>query len=531
MHEDPTTPGEDAKNLLRRIVGETQRTENPPGVILMSRSRPGEPVDWISVAEESGYLRFNFRFVDKQDLTRSADSFRYFLLDLVRGVPLGRAYYRHVVQIRAALNSVAERVSKKVMGLSPGDFGLFAGQVLQDPTGYKAVNHLMYLFSNLIDATLRNDPGVVESLEAFRGTLSSHPPTALASESDSLHKIHSELLYDRSSAVLNAPIGFGDIYWRPKLDRSTLYLVITPECDLEPRKDGGPKVSSIVLLTGRIETSNPNRGDDRVVTPLLIDEDRCCWVVWRLQEPVVIDAGLLVRRPEKEFRPGAPIVSEPAESGAAETELTATIPESVDAGDSWHHTVVVTATFDDSLPSVVVAVAQPADESQSIDTQTDAASGEAPRWVVAAPHLEERVAYIKWGRLHRDHAEGIQQRYATDLLEVGTEDLLEATNVREMIVLAGPNETSAAARVSLIEYRMGKEVFHALGEDGSVLLEALPYVISSDMLLEMRRLTPKTAFKKFCEKSHLWHSEIQGSNYLVYAKGGLPKNWEPKIGR
>jgi hypothetical protein len=533
MNEDPRTPGEDAKQLLRRIVDSAEDSGNPPGVILMSRIRPGERVDWLSVAKESGYLRFNFRFVDKVDLVRSADVLRYHLLDLVQGVPLGRAYFRHVGQVREALKSVAEEVTHKVMGLTPGDFGIFSQQVLQDPTGHKAVNHLTYLLSNLIDVALRNNPGVAASLEAFRGTLTSHPPMALEAESDSLHQIHAELLYDRSPGALGAPLGFGDIYWSPERDSTVLYLVITPECDLEPRKDGGPKVSSILLVTGRISPSYPGPSGDSVVTPLFIDEGgRCCWVRWNLQEPVVVDASLLVSA--RAAASGEPLTQEPelvAPAGADPVVIMAA-PDAI-AGrilSAETRTAPATADVADSLVEFAHAgsLAVPSHHTL-VGPAADAGTGPISI-MVSSPQVDVRPVYSKWGRLLRDHAERVQQRYATDLLEVGTEELLDATHVHRVPVLDKPDATSAATQVSLIECRMGKEVYLALGGDCCDLLVALPDAPSSDEVFSLRHLSPAAEFKKRCERNRLVLKDVGNVYYLIRTKGGVARNWEPKLG-
>jgi len=306
--EQPDTAGKDASALLGELIGQVWARENgePPAAILMSRSvadRPGE-AQWEMVAREGGgYLRSNFRYMEKSTLD-ARSQFMFLLYDLVTSLPMGQAYFDHVRGLRKAARKTVDRVASETCGLLPADFNPFAARLTGGDTQQRAklADHLLGLFSGLLSAELRNDGDVRASLEQFMDTLEKAQmmvPEGLGSHS--LHRIHSKLLYDQSNYALNSPIGFGDIYTLLG-DGENYFLVITPECDLELRHEDGkiaPKVCTILLLNGKIQTTRPpSSAGNLVATPLMLDpEGKLSWLCWSLQTPSLV--------PWMELAPGA----------------------------------------------------------------------------------------------------------------------------------------------------------------------------------------------------------------------------------
>ncbi len=267
----------------------------------MSRSQNDRPVptDLEHIARDGGgFLRSNFRYLDKAEMLPSRNRFLFLMYDLLDSLPLGGDYFAQVRALREAAQQRVKEVAAETCGLLPADFRLFAEAV--GGTGLeqreRMGEQLLALFTGLLVAELRSDRDTHASLDAFFQLLMKKQgmaPGKIASHT--LHRIHSRLLYDQSDWIKGAAATFGDIYTCYR-DRSSFYIVITPECDLEPHFKKGvrvsPKANSVVLLRGEVRDERPpdDGRDDVVVTPLIVDPrtEKVGWIYWQLRAPLIV---------------------------------------------------------------------------------------------------------------------------------------------------------------------------------------------------------------------------------------------------
>jgi hypothetical protein len=308
MQQDPDTQGLDASLLLKRIIAELTDQGDPPAAVLMSRVRDDRPtVDDLEdiTRNGGGFVRSNFRYLDKTETLPSRSRFLFLMNDLLDSLPLGRDYFSRVRSLRQSAQATVAKIAADTCGLLPADLQIFANAIggSGEERRTTMANHLISLFTGLLVAELRNDSETYDSLGNFFDMLMAKPGMAPGDVgSHTLHRLHARLLYDCSNWVKSSPIGFGDIY-RCRGDGDSYYIVITPECDLEPRyKDGvcsGPKAPFIVLLRGELRDERPpdRERDTEVVTPLIVDPDTesVRWVYWQLREPRIVPSKRFVR--------------------------------------------------------------------------------------------------------------------------------------------------------------------------------------------------------------------------------------------
>jgi hypothetical protein len=306
MQQDPDTQGLDASLLLKGIISELTEQGDPPAAILMSRVRDDRPTveDLEDITRNGGgFVRSNFRYLDKTETLPSRTRFLFLMNDLLDSLPLGRDYFSRVRSLRQAAQATVAKVAAETCALLPADFQIFANAIGGSGDVQRAAmaDHLISLFTGLLAAELRNDGETYESLGKFFDMLMAKPGMAPGDVgSHTLHRLHARLLYDCSDWVKSSPVGFGDIY-RQRGDAENYYIVITPECDLEPRyKHGvciGPKAPFIVLLRGELRDERPpdRDRDTEIVTPLIVDPDTesVRWIYWQLREPSMVPAKRL----------------------------------------------------------------------------------------------------------------------------------------------------------------------------------------------------------------------------------------------
>jgi len=293
--EQPQTAGEDASRLLADIVKDLPEGAEPPAAMLMSRSINDRPTEheWERVVRDGGgFVRSNFRYLEKGTLS-SREKFLFLLYDLLLSVPLGRAYFDHVRALRGSAKSTVDRVAAEICGLLPSDFAPFASRLFGNDQQAKAGDHLLGLFSGLLANELRNDTTVRDNIQKFFQMLVQEKmPAPNEVRSHSLHRLHAKLLYDQSDYILKSPIGFGDIY--QLRGKSGFYIIITPECDVEPRSENGvcgPKVERILLIHGELKDQKPPKDVGNIeATPLMLKEgsDEIKWIHWNLQNARIL---------------------------------------------------------------------------------------------------------------------------------------------------------------------------------------------------------------------------------------------------
>ncbi len=297
--EDEETYGRDASQLINEALENTGHLGRAPGAVLMSRSEgnPSHPnnAEQEAVARNGkGFVRCNFRYIEKADLV-DTDRLLFLLHDLLNSMPVGRDYFQQVTALRDAAKETVERVASETCSLLPVDFRVFATRLAGlPPDANRVADHLLAIFSGLLVSELRNNTKIETTLKAFRELL--QRPGMMAPEgvhSHSLHRIHSKLIYDQSRATIDGPLTFGDILVKA-LDPSTLYLLLTPECDLEPRVleggERGPKVERVLVIPGTPGPKSLPNDETLTSTPLFIDkpDGSASWIRWNLRKPSYI---------------------------------------------------------------------------------------------------------------------------------------------------------------------------------------------------------------------------------------------------
>lgn len=431
LKETNETAGKTATHFLEQLMEGVGPDAPPPALMLMSRNSP-ERERWEQVAEQASYLRFCFRYRDKDVLTATEDAFMFHLEELLESWPLGEAYYKHLHELGPRIAKVAKAVVQELMGLTPADFSSFARLRLQDADGTKCASHLRYLFSRLLEMELGSSLEVTESLVAFGKTLVEMPVRQSDYESIALHDLQGRILYDRSEVVKKEPISFGDIYTSQQDEQALYFLVINPECDLEFRKDGNPKAENILFLEAKCMNCR-QLGDSLECTPLMRDSpgDPCRWLIWNLRRPVTVPYGKL----SAEFR--------------------------------------------------------------------------------------------KWGRLSHDHANLLRQRFASDLLEVGTEDIMEGAWTRNVEVFGGDSGSQLKKPVTLAELLIHDSHQLALGPDAYQLFAEPNPLLSIEEVRKLQSPRPVTDFLNLFKDRKLYFAHKDGRLCLVRQVSGSLNSWRP----
>lgn len=290
----------DASRLLSDLV--KREGDTPPSAVLMSRgdNDPPSQQEWELVARNAGYYRFNFRYLDKAKVEKGKMAFLFFLHELLDGYPVGKKYYAHLQELRSAAKAAADAALAEIRQLNPVEFSIYAGKFLGDETGRKGSRHILNLFLGLLDAEVKNNEELEVSFRAFAEMLMKTPMMATKEkDTHKLHDLHTRLLYDRSKWVLTGPVVFGDMYQKPG-EPDVYYLVITPECDLDPRHKNGvwlPKVDQILLIRGKLTTQPTEKHPESYVGMPFVSEKETRYIRWQLRDALFVLSELLVANP------------------------------------------------------------------------------------------------------------------------------------------------------------------------------------------------------------------------------------------
>ncbi|CAN5458880.1 hypothetical protein BH11PLA2_BH11PLA2_29110 [soil metagenome] len=458
MQGNDQTAGLDAAKLLRDLVKREDVT--PPSAILMSRGENNHPTqpEWEQVAKDAGYFRFNFRYLDKGKMETGEMAFLFFLHELLESYPIGKKYYAQLQELRKAAKSAADAALKEIRQLSPAEFSIYAGKYLGDGTGRKASRHVLNLFLGLLDAEVKNNGDLEAGFRTFADMLMKTPMMATKDkDTHKLHDLHTRLLYDRSEWVLTGPIVFGDMYQKPN-EPDTYYLVITPECDLDPRDVDGvwiPKTPQILLIRGRLTTQPTDKHPESYVGMPFVSEKETRYIRWQLRDAHFVSSETLVAK-----------------------------------------------------------AATPPDPN----------------------------GYVKWGRLRNVEAEHVQQEYASDLVEVGLDDISGLTQARviEYWQIAGSKEERKPVDLVIVETANLKDekkpYFWAFGEGCELILcpdSPGQVFFTFAEFVKLRTPTPRRDFIDECKKKNLQLIDTEGEPLrFVWSKTsfkGGKGGWKPKV--
>ncbi|QDT42548.1 hypothetical protein Pan241w_26330 [Gimesia alba] len=438
INETEEMSGQKASLLLERIVEKVSKDKlPPPAIILMSRNQPPKST-WEKVAENGGFLRFCFRYVDKPILAKSIELHSHYLEEVLECLPIGRAYFAQVGAFQESITSAAKSVMKELFQLSPADFRHFAIRRLHDKDSTQSARHLRYLFVRLLESELENSAAVESSLKEYARVLSDKNLRVHGDLSDSmLHQLQAKILYERSELVKTSPITFGDVFEEIQEVETKYYLCITPECDLEIRNEGKAKAEFLLLLEG-IPVSKKAEYDYLEYTPLLITNNSIGtqWLEWNFRRPKVV----------------------PYEEAA-----------------------------------------------------------------------EEKNNLKRWGRMRHEFAERVQQRFASDLLEVGTEETVSGIEVFPTALMGGKNGLDNKGEIKIIRYHVNDQELYAITEEIDDLFDDNPKrsFIPINNLKEFRVLQPKDAFCTLCREHKLFIIQKSDQMAMVWRGGGSLNDWQP----
>ena len=134
----------------------------------------------------------------------------------------------------------------------------------------------------------------------------------------------------------------------------------------------------------------------------------------------------------------------------------------------------------------------------------------------------------RWGRLRHEFAEKVQQRFASDLLEVGTEETISGTRVVQIALLGGTEGKKDCGKVSVIRSEMGNEQFWAITEDCLDLFrDARRPFISADAVRELQFFRPTAEFCEISKRHKLILIRKDDAFAFVWSPGGTLDKWAP----
>ncbi len=317
ISSNPDDAGKDAAQLLESIVTDLEKdqavSERFPIAILMSRAEDGHPDEYerSKILEESGYVAANYTYFDKTFLEEeTAEINLLVILDgLLKSQSFSSNYFNLIQQFACEASENAKNVARRLYGIGPAEFRAFANPLSELPEDrqVKSEEHFRGLIFQLFAYNLQSNDTLRKTIIALVKLLLEEDGTSAPAtvEGHQLHQLHADLLYDRNKSVINSRPEFGDIYIKNK----KYYILITPECDLVPRKNEdsdkiAPKAERLLFVEGRTEKKKPDLGEDTVVFPLFRGADKCEleWIVWDLRKPFVIACGSMNKTMKKVAR-------------------------------------------------------------------------------------------------------------------------------------------------------------------------------------------------------------------------------------
>ena len=479
MDPEDKNPGRHASDLLTQLLHSAGESEEIPAAVLMHRET-GPPLtrpEWEEVARGAGYYRFNFRYLNKSTLDRGRNGFVFFLKELAEAIPIGREYLQQLRALKTTAKEATQRTLGKIMLLTPAEFGIFAQKYLEDDIGRKATKHVLELFLGLLDVEIRKDAALEKSFRDFASSLREKPKLASSdSESRVFHDLHTELLYDRSDWVLRGPHDFGDIYHKPPY-KENYYLLMTPECDLEPRfipasKAWTPKATDMLLLLGKVSSQRPSgKEEDTIPMPFASEKGKDQqWIYWQVRRPLII--------------PFAELPSPKKDDGK------------------------------DSKPT------------------TDSGVWPAEFYFYAGRHKWHR-----WGRLRHNEAEHIQQRFVSDLASVGLENvsgksMLQSASVYDMRRQKGKKFVANIELAVIPNPEKPNQPYFAFVEGCEEKLctdDTSVAIFKWETLFELRHYLPKDRFREKCAPHNVYLTEPDTDRYYIVRSDDekIAVTWKP----
>jgi len=293
-HLDPEQEGGAHAEKLFADVMRRCRLEPaiPPFVILMSQKLNRDDRDKIlKLAERSGFFRFNYEFLPKEDVKRSPEGFWLTLYNFCHHLELSRAYFNQLLKLEEQTKRIATETANRFFQITPAEVSHFRPRMRKE--GLDMAEVLTDLFSEHVFAAVSRSGEVRECMNQVDQVLTLDSlPVWDVGEGGPLHHLYSDLLFSPINSNSDAPPQFGDIYLGPG---GSYYLVISQECDLAFGNGRPVKARTVLLLPGRLQRRAPVESDGAFASrPFSLGSNKeSVWLWWDLMEPRAIRYGEL----------------------------------------------------------------------------------------------------------------------------------------------------------------------------------------------------------------------------------------------
>ena len=247
-------------NLLSELLKNC--TDDHPAIVLMSSEQvKKEANDFRETVEKKGawVLALRFRFLQKGWISQqpagaikiqneAADA----LLDTSQGYVFGKVLQQALLQWRKGAEEALQTLLGEIGKLEPKDFAyLFRFRLASE--GERMGDYLEWLFGESLRASTAES--VDWQSEPFKklddGNLSKGVEGAFDGPSTAIAKIFHRIKVDEHLPKHRSRHALGDLFVHPT--KKTAFVVITPDCDLVPRK-GKTKVERVLAMEGELKS-------------------------------------------------------------------------------------------------------------------------------------------------------------------------------------------------------------------------------------------------------------------------------------
>lgn len=237
-------------------------TDDHPAVVLMSSEQVKKEANGFrETVEKQGawVLALRFRFLQKGWISapeagvlsiqnEAADA----LLDTSQGYVFGKVLQKALTQWRKGAEDALKTLLGEIGKLEPKDFAyLFRFRLATE--GERMGDYLEWLFGESLRASTAE--GIDWQSDPFKklddATLSKGIEGAFDGPSTAIAKIFHRIKVDEHLPKHRARHALGDLFIKPKT--KTAIVVITPDCDLVPRK-GKTKVDRVLVMEGELKS-------------------------------------------------------------------------------------------------------------------------------------------------------------------------------------------------------------------------------------------------------------------------------------
>lgn len=244
--------------LLNKLL--KSKPDEDPAIVLMSSEEVKEKAQrFRQDVEQLGenVLALRFRFIQKGWVSRDGESLKIeheaadALLDTSQGYVFGQVLHRALKEWRGGAEEALKALLKEIGSLEPKDFAyLFRFRLAND--GERMGDYLEWLFGENLRAMVAHT--VDWSSAAFKSIddpeLSKGIEGAFDGPSMPIARLFQRVRVDEHEGATGRH-RLGDLFIKPA--EKKVMVVITPDCDLVPRK-GGTKVARLLTMDGELRS-------------------------------------------------------------------------------------------------------------------------------------------------------------------------------------------------------------------------------------------------------------------------------------